>query len=203
MLKSFAPNDRADMVKDGKVVVTCEFCSSVYEFTPEEAGVEVGFGFYAASPRRNAIAACRLSCRRVAARAVGELHSCECALVVLGLLAVDGFRAGGEGGRLRPAADPLLGLVDQSGLHIDGSGRDAGVARGRSMAGSAIRHTGVFPHFAERNVRSVCNRRRVTGHSGDLHVAARTISAPTLSYWRPLFPRRARRQRHVSRSGWT
>ncbi|WP_454633242.1 Hsp33 family molecular chaperone [Bradyrhizobium cenepequi] len=40
MLKSFTPKDRADMVKDGKVVVTCEFCSSVYEFTPEEAGVE-------------------------------------------------------------------------------------------------------------------------------------------------------------------
>jgi len=28
------------MVKDDKVVVTCEFCSSVYDFTPEEAGVE-------------------------------------------------------------------------------------------------------------------------------------------------------------------
>jgi molecular chaperone Hsp33 len=40
MLKSFSPKDRADMVKDGKVVVTCEFCSSVYEFTPEEAEVE-------------------------------------------------------------------------------------------------------------------------------------------------------------------
>ena len=40
MLKSFAAKDRADMVKDDKVVVTCEFCSSVYEFTPEEAGVE-------------------------------------------------------------------------------------------------------------------------------------------------------------------
>jgi molecular chaperone Hsp33 len=40
MLKSFAPQDRADMVKDGKAVVTCEFCSSVYEFTPDEAGVE-------------------------------------------------------------------------------------------------------------------------------------------------------------------
>jgi molecular chaperone Hsp33 len=40
MLASFATQDRADMVKDGKVVVTCEFCSSVYEFTPEEAGVE-------------------------------------------------------------------------------------------------------------------------------------------------------------------
>src|SRR3982075_737658 len=40
MLKSFAPKDRAEMVKDGKVAVTCEFCSSVYEFTPEEAGVE-------------------------------------------------------------------------------------------------------------------------------------------------------------------
>ena len=40
MLKSFAPKDRAEMVKDNKVVVTCEFCSSVYEFTPQEAGVE-------------------------------------------------------------------------------------------------------------------------------------------------------------------
>src|SRR6195952_5188119 len=40
MLKNFAAKDRADMVKDNKVVVTCEFCSSVYEFTPEEAGVE-------------------------------------------------------------------------------------------------------------------------------------------------------------------
>ncbi len=42
MLKSFSPQDRADMVKDDKVVVTCEFCSSVYEFTPQEAGVEEG-----------------------------------------------------------------------------------------------------------------------------------------------------------------
>ena len=42
MLKSFAPSDRADMVQDGKVVVTCEFCSSVYQFTPHEAGVEEG-----------------------------------------------------------------------------------------------------------------------------------------------------------------
>src|SRR3954469_91603 len=40
MLKSFAAKDRAEMVKDGKVAVTCEFCSSVYEFTPDEAGVE-------------------------------------------------------------------------------------------------------------------------------------------------------------------
>jgi len=40
MLKSFDAKDRAEMVKDGKVVVTCEFCSSVYEFTPQEAGVE-------------------------------------------------------------------------------------------------------------------------------------------------------------------
>ena len=42
MLKSFAPKDRAEMVKDGKVVVTCEFCSSVYQFTPHEAGVDEG-----------------------------------------------------------------------------------------------------------------------------------------------------------------
>ena len=40
MLKSFAPADRADMVENGRVRVTCEFCSATYEFTPEEAGVE-------------------------------------------------------------------------------------------------------------------------------------------------------------------
>src|SRR5260221_9602946 len=40
MLRSFDPQDRAEMVKDGKVVVTCAVCSSVYEFTPQEAGVE-------------------------------------------------------------------------------------------------------------------------------------------------------------------
>jgi molecular chaperone Hsp33 len=40
MLRNFTPKDRADMVKDGKVVVTCEFCSSVYEFTPQQAGVD-------------------------------------------------------------------------------------------------------------------------------------------------------------------
>src|SRR5579862_2274696 len=44
MLNSFDPKDRAEMVKDGKVVVTCEFCSSVYQFTPHEAGVEEGAG---------------------------------------------------------------------------------------------------------------------------------------------------------------
>jgi molecular chaperone Hsp33 len=38
MLARFTQQDRADMVENGKVVVTCEFCSSVYEFTPEEAG---------------------------------------------------------------------------------------------------------------------------------------------------------------------
>ena len=40
MLASFEPADRAEMVKDGQVEVTCEFCSSVYRFTPQEAGVE-------------------------------------------------------------------------------------------------------------------------------------------------------------------
>ncbi|MBR0829163.1 Hsp33 family molecular chaperone [Bradyrhizobium manausense] len=40
MLKSFSPDDRAAMVKDDKVEVTCEFCSSIYQFTPHDAGVE-------------------------------------------------------------------------------------------------------------------------------------------------------------------
>jgi molecular chaperone Hsp33 len=40
MPKSLAAKGRAEMVKDDKVVVTCEFCSSVYEFMRHEAGVE-------------------------------------------------------------------------------------------------------------------------------------------------------------------
>jgi molecular chaperone Hsp33 len=38
MLKSFSQDDRDHMVKDGKIEVTCEFCSSTYEFEPEEVG---------------------------------------------------------------------------------------------------------------------------------------------------------------------
>ena len=40
MLKSFTPEDRADMVKDGKIVVTCEFCGRVYPFDPGEVETE-------------------------------------------------------------------------------------------------------------------------------------------------------------------
>jgi molecular chaperone Hsp33 len=40
MLASFPREDRVEMVEDGRVVVTCEFCSTVYAFTPQEAGVE-------------------------------------------------------------------------------------------------------------------------------------------------------------------
>ena len=32
MLHSFSPQDRADMLEDGKVTVTCEFCASTYVF---------------------------------------------------------------------------------------------------------------------------------------------------------------------------
>lgn len=35
--EKLCPNDRAEMVKDDKVAVNCEFCSSVYEFTPQES----------------------------------------------------------------------------------------------------------------------------------------------------------------------
>lgn len=38
-LQSFSAEDRADMVEeDGKIRVTCEYCSSVYELTPDEIG---------------------------------------------------------------------------------------------------------------------------------------------------------------------
>jgi molecular chaperone Hsp33 len=36
MLKSFSQEDRNDMVEDGKITVTCEFCSSTYVFEPNE-----------------------------------------------------------------------------------------------------------------------------------------------------------------------
>ena len=36
MLKSFSQDDRDHMVEDGKITVTCEFCSSTYVFAPGE-----------------------------------------------------------------------------------------------------------------------------------------------------------------------
>ncbi len=36
MLQSFSQQDRDDMVEDGKITVTCEFCSSTYVFSPAE-----------------------------------------------------------------------------------------------------------------------------------------------------------------------
>ncbi len=36
MLRSFSQEDRDDMVEDGQITVTCEFCSSTYVFAPDE-----------------------------------------------------------------------------------------------------------------------------------------------------------------------
>jgi molecular chaperone Hsp33 len=36
MLRSFSQDDRNDMVEDGRISVTCEFCSASYVFAPEE-----------------------------------------------------------------------------------------------------------------------------------------------------------------------
>ena len=38
MLKSFSQDDRDHMVEDGKIFVTCEFCSASYEFVPADVG---------------------------------------------------------------------------------------------------------------------------------------------------------------------
>jgi len=38
MLKSFSQDDRDHMVEDGKISVTCEFCSAHYQFAPGEVG---------------------------------------------------------------------------------------------------------------------------------------------------------------------
>jgi len=40
MLKSFSQDDRDHMVEDGKISVTCEFCSATYEFAPEDVGAD-------------------------------------------------------------------------------------------------------------------------------------------------------------------
>jgi molecular chaperone Hsp33 len=37
VLRRFSAEDRADMIEDGAITVTCEFCSTAYRFTPEEA----------------------------------------------------------------------------------------------------------------------------------------------------------------------
>jgi molecular chaperone Hsp33 len=39
MLKSFSQEDRDDMVENGRITVTCEFCSSTYVFAPDEVAV--------------------------------------------------------------------------------------------------------------------------------------------------------------------
>ena len=36
MLRSFSQDDRDHMVENGKISVTCEFCSATYLFEPEE-----------------------------------------------------------------------------------------------------------------------------------------------------------------------
>ena len=36
--KSFSQDDRDHMVENGKISVTCEFCSANYEFAPEDVG---------------------------------------------------------------------------------------------------------------------------------------------------------------------
>jgi molecular chaperone Hsp33 len=36
MLRSFSQNDRDDMVENGRITVTCEFCNSTYVFQPDE-----------------------------------------------------------------------------------------------------------------------------------------------------------------------
>jgi molecular chaperone Hsp33 len=40
MLKSFSQDDRDHMVEDGKISVTCEFCSATYDFAPADVGAK-------------------------------------------------------------------------------------------------------------------------------------------------------------------
>jgi molecular chaperone Hsp33 len=36
MLRNFSQDDRDHMVEDGKISVTCEFCSANYQFAPDD-----------------------------------------------------------------------------------------------------------------------------------------------------------------------
>ena len=40
MLESFPQDDRDHMVENGKISVTCEFCSSTYVFAPDEVAAQ-------------------------------------------------------------------------------------------------------------------------------------------------------------------
>ena len=40
MLRTFPPEDRAGMLEDGRIVVTCEYCSRRYEVDPTEVDAE-------------------------------------------------------------------------------------------------------------------------------------------------------------------
>lgn len=40
MLKSFSQEDRDHMVENGKIAVTCEFCSATYDFAPADVGAK-------------------------------------------------------------------------------------------------------------------------------------------------------------------
>src|SRR5690348_16681643 len=40
MLKSFSQDDRDHMVEDGRISVTCEFCSASYQFAPADVGAK-------------------------------------------------------------------------------------------------------------------------------------------------------------------
>jgi molecular chaperone Hsp33 len=40
MLRSFSQDDRDHMVENGKISVTCEFCSAHYQFAPDKVRPE-------------------------------------------------------------------------------------------------------------------------------------------------------------------
>jgi molecular chaperone Hsp33 len=40
MLKSFSQDDRDHMIEDGRISVTCEFCSTSYQFAPSDIGAK-------------------------------------------------------------------------------------------------------------------------------------------------------------------
>ncbi len=45
MIRSFSPQERRDMVADdGRIVITCEFCSRRYDLDPAEVEAEIGQG---------------------------------------------------------------------------------------------------------------------------------------------------------------
>ena len=74
MLRSFSQDDRDHMVENGKISVTCEFCSANYQFAPDDVRPEAGGESGEAKPAIMSASARRMAAV-IAVVAVATAHS--------------------------------------------------------------------------------------------------------------------------------